>query len=472
MKKSLSSFFVLSLCFISFSCHKIDDEPPTRQQREVPEYHAIITNGCSAESKAKTLIKTEKLKVGSSVFSWENIGIQVVNGAMQSIGFNIADGAISEIQSYMFGPDATSQALREIIGQLTVINQKLDDLLLLAEETFRAIDEVQYNLMRKGYNDFNSHLRSLYLTNRDFLNNISADTPVETLKDIVMEWGSKSINGNYAPIAFSNLVGEMYDFDYLYAGYHRNLFAVYDMIVYHNTPFAYDGYDLRDQFRASLACEMMQGAMLSALYYCFTNQQSSLDALKLDIEDVLKYLETGGNPVKRDSTRLICQLDGAQFILNADALRKRTAINGVSISVYDLPFETGAAGSKYGRDDEFTRQELNLILQYFGGDKNKFYDILRERGLIFPSAHTISLSNTYLINQTSTGWAYIDFNDVVVGLDNGLPCESIELCRVNRNSLFLHSGYLDGNIPFSTNNLSIFSVSGLTRYSQYDDIDW
>lgn len=465
MKKYLFAFLVIALLvLIGTSCSEEDSPvvPPYEWNTElpIPPYNAIITNGCDPYNdiiyKKPFSYPAEFPEQGEDNFVgiWANIGEFILKGTATSILNTLNKPLMNKLSTFFFGEDENTKRFNQIMNQLNEINHKMDLLLEKAEKTLRKIDELQYNQMHDGYVDFNNNLAVLTSLNDEFYNKLKEDMTEEELCEIMNKWGDRVVNGNSAPYAMKALAQKLSDFSYLYDGQDRNLFAVYDMIVFHNTPWETMGYDLRDMFRAALAFEFARTAYMTTLYFTVNKSEVSINNVQKTTEWLIKYFSTQGNAVTRRTDKVVCQLEGAHFIADADALHEHTSWTGSCwMNSEQTAFAQGNLSSSPDvskmKQSQLTQSEVSAITTYYKGvGKGKKYTLLHclaEGGMkvkedyykpvtwfTTDSIIVDTFSPIYFMHQGTNAETYMtQYNDIMITLQSyycvGLPIGSITL---------------------------------------------
>lgn len=404
MKKIFCLSLVAILGALSLSCSKSDAGDKGKDpisKYEFPPYSKIVTPGCTKESYAKNLLDI-KLKVklegaGGTSSPWADIGMSIATSAGKTIGTKSAEA----LMSYIFGSsqsDQTAAALREISEQLDEMNKKLDDIRQLADDIMKKLQEIEFNQMNSAYSEqFYRHFADICNTNMRYYNKLRSDMSEEELWDVLSEWAKLTIDGSPAPDSFSRIYDIIRNFSYTYNGHPCNVLSVFDACVFQTTPFESEGYDTRDQFRASLAAGMATAALLSSLYFCLDGDEYLLDRIVEQLDWLDAFLRLGKEPtdtdvnaVIRDNDNVICQIMDARLKLPKDAVYKRESINGSGWHKgTDMAFLDGDVDITKSRNSQFTMDELKAIQQFFypGSGRDVSVDvlpILDAYGLVLP----------------------------------------------------------------------------------------
>lgn len=463
------------------SCKK-DDQPEHREVdtiqledvfRNTPGYQVAMTNGSTPDSYAGNLLMNGNLESSNGLtFAWAGLGVQILNGVAYQFGSQLMAKAFPAISDAIFGKgdqqDAGMQALKaldEIRGQLNVIDSKLDQIAALANEIMSKLEDMEFNQMYQYFYDFNGKVREMDLSCSECFNKMRPDMSEEELKAIVLKWGDEIVSGNQAPRAFVNMCGAAGEFQYKYGGQLLNLFATYDLFVYQTTPFESDGYDTRDTFRAAFAAKMANAAILSSLYYYYTEQEANLNGLDDYLQKLQKFfVDCGGAAVTRNTDKLICQIKGAQFEMPLDALYAKDYVS-VSEWAYssDLPFYDGNRLS--GKENQLSDTEMKAISKYYAGTK-AFSGLNNKSLLSIFEAHGVKLPTEYINGRISNDNTYFITSDYVAYPFNSRDSDEYFVrCDNSESKIYMGGGYLsEGNFEVGGTPLSIDSDRAFEKF--------
>lgn len=181
------------------------------------------------------------------------------------------------LSTAIFGGDDVSEKLDMVLDKLNVIEQDMNTLIAMTQQTLMVLDGSHYDGLHRYYTAFQDLLTGLTVENRiceanlkliyDNLQNYSEEELNAAVAEVMRNWGDRPIAGFSAYGAFDQLYNKLVDSGPMYYGALRNIFSVYDVIVFHNTPWEKTGYDMRDMFRAAVAAETVRTAWLTNLYY-------------------------------------------------------------------------------------------------------------------------------------------------------------------------------------------------------------
>lgn len=363
MKKLL--FIFIPVLFILTSCEdSLEIEGYKCPEKVIiPDYNAVITGGC------ENACDFDMLQVESGSF-WDDLGTNILKSVAGGIISAATKTGVNKAWDYFFGDEKT-EILNKVVGQFDRINGQMGQLLNLSDKTLRILDEDRYNRLKTEFLNYKSELFAAANVNNEFISRINKNITEDELKALIKEWGSTPVNGNAAKIELNNLLNGLFSFSYMYGGKHRNLFAVYDMIVFQNTPWERYGYDIRDAFRAYTAAVLAQTFYLTSIYYHYLDSSGeSQKELKKSADLAIEYCENHGNKVERRDDA-VCQIKDARVIIK----RLVKADDFWPHSIYDYPFPANQLDSS----------ALNAIIKFYrnqGKDDNfTVIDCLNEGGL-------------------------------------------------------------------------------------------
>lgn len=464
-------------------------------QLPMPSYNPIITNGCDPNNDVIDLMEFPYIDSfpGENIDNsfWSSLSNLILNNAANNILNTFNSPILDKIKSFFFGKDETAEKLNQVLSNLNEINKKMDVLLEVANKTLQKVDEIQYNQMHDGYVKFNNHLSVISALNDEFASKLKENMTDEEAVALVKEWGTRVVNGNSAPYVISSIVTEMSDFNYLYNGKNRNLFAVYDMIVFHNTPWENHGYDLRDMFRAASAAEITRTMYMTALYYTVNKSEYSLKKLQECAKWLSDFYSSKGNSVTRRTDRLVCQLEGAHFVLDADALHEKKSWTGTcwmnsDQTVFAEGNLTGSPDVSQVKNSQLKNAEINVIAQYYmGKGKGKEYTLLKclqDGGLkvndkylekedsipeLFKKFNHIFLASQDTGVETYQYYEYMELGNVLNLTMHDFYCVGIPLSdHVFSNGYGMLDGHRPGNFMFYSRNCSDIDGGGTKTEKQ------
>ena len=506
-----TTFIILLSSLVLTSCKK--DNMETLQEPEtefsIPEYHPIITEGCDPlnhviDTMDFPYIDIDQLIGGGAAAGekeksiWASLGIfllQQGGGALVSV---FTKPLVNMLSTAIFGGDHTSEKLDMVLDKLSVIEQDMNTLMTMTQQALSAIDNLHYTSLYRYYTDFQSILTSLKDANdlcvdrlgliESNAQNLDSNELDQQIWQVMHDWGGTHVSCGDAYLALDQICN-VYLFqpgpEYNYQS--RNMFAIYDVVVFHNTPWEKTGYDIRDMFRAAVAAETLRTAWLTALYYrsLFNNGQISQNLLngKLnDIKTILNGLNTlfSNNTVERHPNVVRCQLHDALFTLDADALEEHKGwtftknnayypLNGTKhvFSQGTITSTSNDANITAARNSQLTNSQISQITTYYKtkfGENYTILNCLEDGGLIVPSyyntiftyldGHSNDFEEVYLLSQETTMNFYLTSESINQAntLYQNFPIRKDILLRL--------SGLYNVGIPLSCTEAAGFSCHG------------
>ena len=428
-----TTFIILLSSLVLTSCKK--DNMETLQEPEtefsIPEYHPIITEGCDPLNHVIDTMDFPYIDINQLIGGgtsagereksiWAGLGTFFLQQGGSTLLSVFTKPLINMLSTAIFGGDDVSEKLDMVLDKLDVIEQDMNTLMSMTQQALSDLGDLQFNDLHNHYSGFQGILTGLRGANDLCMNrlkviesnsqNLDSDALDQQIWDVMDEWGTTILSCGSAFLALDQICNV-----YLFASgpeyhnQHRNMFAIYDVIVFHNTPWEKTGYDIRDMFRAAVAAETLRTAWLTALYYRsrFNYKgditQDFLDGKLNGIKTTINGLNTlfSNNTVERHPNVVKCQLHDALFTLQPDALEEHkswthTKSNGLCVWLESKEhvFSSGTFGSTTPNvDDAYNSQlsdvEINRITTYYrSGGHGKNYTILNcleDGGLILPS---------------------------------------------------------------------------------------
>lgn len=521
MKKSLlkntfvrTTFLMLMSALVLTSCKKDNTEPSPASGTEftVPVCNPIITEGCDPMNHVIDTMDFPYIDINQLIGRgaernsiepsfWENAGMWVLGKVGNTIASSLFSPLGTWITTSLFG-NATQEKLDKILDQLTVIENDINTLMAQTEQALIMLDGNGYNDLSGFHENVQKLLTALNVENKicetnlkniyDNSQNYNEEQLNTAVADVMRTWGNKTIEGNSAYVAFDQLYNYLTSPGYMYNGKLRNLFAIYDVIVFHNTPWEKTGYDMRDMFRAAVAAEAVRTAWLTTLYYRTVipdGFQYFTSGLTTKIENLSSLFASSSNSVNRRYDKVVCQLSGALFILDADALEEHKGwtftrkydwypLNGTKHVFSQGTITSSSNDVTAARNSQLTNSQISQITTYYEPYYGRDYTILNcleDGGLIVPSYYnTIFINNNgnpyniqyyeevYLLSQETTMNVYIT--------DEALPYLSGPgfLFPIRGNVLLRLSGLYNVGIPLSCTEAAGFSCHGYLPDFQKD----
>lgn len=504
-----TTFIILLSSLVLTSCKK--DNMETLQEPEtefsIPEYHPIITEGCDPlnhviDTMDFPYIDINQLIGGGAAGEreksvWASLGTFLLQQGGSTLLSVFTKPLVNMLSTAIFGGDGVSEKLDMVLDKLSVIEQDMNTLMTMTQQALSAIDNLHYTSLYSYYTDFQSILTSLKDANdlcvdrlgliESNAQNLDSNELDQQIWQVMNDWGRTHVSCGDAYLAL-NQICNVYLFqpgpEYNYQS--RNMFAIYDVIVFHNTPWEKTGYDIRDMFRAAVAAETLRTAWLTALYYrsLFNNGQISQNFLNVklnDIKTIINGLNTlfSNNTVERHPNVVKCQLHDALFILDADALEEHKGWSYNGNSRYRLDgtkhvFSQGDITSddvSAARNSQLTNSQISQITTYYKtkfGENYTILNCLEDGGLIVPSyyntiftyldGHSNDFEEVYLLSQETTMNLYITAD--AISFIIGFPIRGNVLLRL--------SGLYNVGIPLSCTNAAGFSCHGYLPDFQKD----
>ena len=420
-----TTFVVLMSSLVLTGCKKDDAEPvqepmPTPGANfNFPEYNPIITQGCNPMNHIIDTMDFPYINIDQLIGSagsdaskegsfWANAGMWVlekgggglVAGMFSPLGSMLTNALLNTI----VGEDETQTKLNKILDKLDVIEGQMNTLMENTDEALAAIDEVGYGQLMQFYREFQSLLNDLTSINDDYMDSLryihenldnmdSAETERQIAR-VMQHWADEPISGSKASRSFKKLVDEQLLYSVPFHKKPRNIFAIYDVTVFHNTPWERTGYDICDMFRAAVATETLRTAWLTALYYRTKNDDDEVNKIVDKVYYLYAYFASENNRVNRRYDIVKCQLSDALFVLQADALTHTSKDQG-NLNGQKDAFSNADATTV----SQLTHTQINQIMAYYGNSFGRFYTLLnclQDGGLLVQGYyHTIFTFQNY-----------------------------------------------------------------------------
>ncbi len=482
-----TAFIILMSSLVLSGCKKDNSEPiqepepsPTPEAKfDIPVCHPIITEGCNPTnhiidtmefpyidinqligSAGKNSSKASSFWAGAGMWLLEKGGGGLVAGLFSPLG--------SMLTNAILGGDETQEKLDKIISELKVIENQMNTLMSNTEQSLRMLDAVNYNQLHQYYTEFQAILTTLTNVNDIYESrlkaihensmNLAPDELEQQVTQVMQEWANQQIPycGN-AYNAIDQLYNRMYS-SLLFHESQRNIFDIYDVIVFHNTPWEMTGYDIRDMFRTAVAAEALRTTWLSTLYYRTINMNDKVAGVETTINTLNAFFSHDGNVVNRRYDKVVCQLSGALFVLQADALAEHKPWTSTKL-ISNLDFQkpvfldgtvsnTDNVGAAH--DSQLTNDQISQITTYYKSSFGRDYTILnclQDGGLIVSAYY-----NTIFSFQNGDPYAISYYEDVYLMSQESrvdIYADYVSVGTIIGESLIRFSGLYNVGIPLN-----------------------
>lgn len=268
----------------------------------------------------------------------------IVNSAVKWLGETFLGSTISygvvNLFDCLFKSDDTTvvneKTLNSILSKLDLIDTKLSDI----GKRIKELDgKFERKVLLDKVEERNKMYSSLHTVNYRYytmLKNLSktqSDTAKlkEAIVPIIKEWGNTPVEGGslacYSLEKIINMING-------YSVYDRNLFQVYDILVYNTHRWEHEGYGDRESFRTGDFGMVTECYFLTKLFYSATNEKAMSEKADADLRRFIDFYKK--NPVERHDNACICQIENAHLYLEKKARRiaydDPTWINGQDIA--------------------------------------------------------------------------------------------------------------------------------------------
>lgn len=270
----------------------------------------------------RALLKRPLLKANATEsFTWTGLGYDILCGAggmLKDYAKGKAKSALTDfVNGLIFGKstDPKMVKLNEILQNLDNIQKQLDGMQTTMNEVQKKIDEQAFNDFRRDLDEilnmeyeYRNHTLRYYLQ-------LEKATDEDEQRRIITEWATTNVSGNQTCEQGFNFLNKFVQFKRKYLAHDLTVFDLYDLVAFDNFAWESEGYDAREQFRATTAADVTLGMTMSYMYFCLNSENEYADKCVTAIEKVKEYYDA--NQLKK-SKRAVCQIEGAYLTFDRE----------------------------------------------------------------------------------------------------------------------------------------------------------
>lgn len=302
---------------------------------------------------------------------------------------NLAFTMLTLASSVMNTTDQSTSGVKMLMEQNGKVMEELNQKTSQMQDVLRAIDKLQRNSNDQEMNDIYDKYMKCFVYVKSY-NCSTFNTYCKALalnKDmadhIMKNWLSQRVRGGDAPTAALDFLKETVK---PMGKYHVT--DIYDYMVFQNTAWEHEGYQMREQLRMSDICAGIAGYLLARDYYI--KNQMSVDELDAAFCKFASFY-MANNKVERHPDMLICQIQGAHIVFrNNLTIRDMenfpwTKIGGRWTSVADFMY--GECGMKTADviSNTLSNSEAKAIYNFYNNgraesEKLTFEQIMKQVG--------------------------------------------------------------------------------------------
>ncbi len=322
---------------------------------------------------------------------------------------------VGALLDMLFPPSGSTTTLDELLDKMNAITDQLNQMTLLYKNTTY---EAKLNERSKYVSELTNYNEAYYVR----LSNAKTE---EEVAKIIEEWSRNTVGGNPVYVQGLNFI----DFLLNTVIEQRDIFNMYDLYTYNTTAWESEGYAVREALRAGDIAVAAQNLYLTQLYYTLKTDIDD-NSKKTILEKNIKKFDTfteyiKNRPVEHHDDRLICQIAGCHFVM--DAVNYEIVLSGQyrNPSWCSIPH----TWIEYESDLEFiygpnkiehynrslTTDEVKKILDYYNGSDLNLLQIFRNAGFKYSVA--TRPDQTVILTLQSKGYSA---DKEIVGLDSSV----------------------------------------------------
>lgn len=322
---------------------------------------------------------------------------------------------VGTLLDLLFPPSGSTTTLDDLLDKMNAITDQLNQMTLLYKNTTY---ESKLNERSKYVSELTNYNEAYYVR----LSNAKTE---EDVAKIIDEWSKNTVGGNPVYVQGLNFI----DFLLNTVIEQRDIFNMYDLYTYNTTAWESEGYAVREALRAGDIAVAAQNLYLTQLYYAL---KSDLDenSKKTILEKNIKKFDTfteyiKNRPVEHHDDRLICQIAGCHFVMDAVNYEIVLSGNYKNPSWCSIPH----TWIEYESDLEFiygpnkiehynralTPDEVKKILDYYSGSDLTLMQIFRNAGF----KYSVATRPDQTVILTLQSGAY-SADKEIVGLDSSV----------------------------------------------------
>ncbi len=344
-------------------------------------------------------------------FNWEEFLVW----ALKTAGTTAGGKAVSALLDILFPASGSSTTLDELLDKMNAITDQLNQMTLLYKNS---------NYENK-LNERSKYISELTNYNSEYYIRLSNAKTEEAVSTIIMDWASHSVGGSPVYVQGLNFI----DFLLNTVMEQRDIFNMYDLYTYNTTAWECEGYSIREALRASDIAVAAQNLYLTQLYHMLRTDISEDSRIEILDKNIKRFNEFADyikkRPVEHHNDKVICQIAGAHFVMDAYNFSFVGSNEYRNPSWYSIPRKW----MEYSSDMNFmwgpnvietynkaiTPNEMKCILDYYKGTEWTLAQIL-----IFKAGCKLSMLpvfTTIILTLQSEGYS-ADWR--TIGLDKSI----------------------------------------------------
>lgn len=322
---------------------------------------------------------------------------------------------VGTLLDLLFPPSGSTTTLDDLLDKMNAITDQLNQMTYLYKNT----------TYEAKLNDRSKYVSELTNYNSSFYVRLSNAKTEEDVAKIIDEWSKNTVGGNPVYVQGLNFI----DFLLNTVVEQRDIYNMYDLYTYNTTAWESEGYAVREALRAGDIAVAAENLYLTQLYYTLRTDLDDASKKKIldnNIEKFNIFTEYIKNrPVEHHDDRLICQIAGCHFVMDAVNYGVVTSGHYRNPSWCSIPH----TWIEYDTDLDFiygpnktehynrslTPDEVKKILDYYKGSDLTLAQIFRNAGFKFSMATRPEQS--LILTLQSKGYSA---DKEIVGLDNSV----------------------------------------------------
>lgn len=321
---------------------------------------------------------------------------------------------VGELLDMLFPGEETT--LDDVLQKMDAITEQLNQMTLLYKNTTY---EAKLNERSKYVSELTNYNSAYYVR----LSN--AKTEADVAK-IISDWASHTVGGNPVYVQGLNFI----DFLLNTIIEQRDIFNMYDLYTYNTTAWENEGYSIREALRAGDIAVAAENLYLTQLYYTLNTDLDDASKKKILDNNITKFNSLSDymkkRPVERHSDKVISQIPGTHFVMDASNFQFRTSGNYRNPAWYSIPRKWIEYSDDlyfiYGLDmierynKSLTPDEVKNILDYYSGSDLTLSEILKTKAGCKMSIAPLP-DQTFILTLQSQGYSA---DAKVIGLDKSI----------------------------------------------------
>ena len=382
----------------------LDHYQPKEVEKSLLQKDAIFTGPRTFNNQ----LSASELQVFN--FDW----LELLEWAGKTAASTAWGKGVGELLDMLFPGDETT--LDDVLSKMDAITEQLNQMTLLYKNTTY---EAKLNERSKYVSELTNYNSAYYVR----LSNAKTD---EDVAKIIDDWASHTVGGNPVYVQGLNFI----DFLLNTVIEQRDIFNMYDLYTYNTTAWENEGYSIREALRAGDIAVAAENLYLTQIYYTLNTDFDDASKKTILENNITKFNTLSDymkkRPVERHNDKVICQIPGTHFVMDAVNFKYMTSGNYRNPTWFSIPRKwieySDDLDFIYGPDKvenynkSLTPNEVKNILDYYRGSDLTLSEIFKTKAGCRMSIAPLP-NQTFILTLQSQGYSA---DAKVIGLDKSV----------------------------------------------------